>query len=148
MDFTVSDDAGWLSVSPVSGICSNGLPQGFRSTLLRSLTTGVYTATITVAGAGATNSPQSVAVTLTVGPHPEDLPVTDSFEAYAPGLSLGGFNGWAGYAGAGVVTSLSYLAQTPPGYPLPSENHTQALNVSDLMDHGVRGRRGWASIST
>ena len=143
MNFTVSDDAGWLSVSPVAGICSNGLPTEIQVNYsCGSLTTGVYTATITVAGAGATNSPQAVAVTLTVGPHPEDLPVTDSFEAYAPGLSLGGFNGWAGYAGAGVVTSLSYLAQTPPGYPLPSENHTQALNVSDLMDHGVRGADG------
>lgn len=137
--YSITDDAGWLSVTPASGTS-----QGERDTIqvtynTDALATGTYSATITVDGGSATNSPQTIAVTLTVAPDVGDLPVADSFEPYPAGLSLAGTNGWSGSVYATVVTALTYAAQTPPGRPLPAAEHTQVLKVNDTLQRMVNG---------
>jgi len=61
LNWTVSDNASWLTVSPASGSGSSMLTTSVNTT---GLATGTHTATITVSATGA--SSKTVAVTLTV----------------------------------------------------------------------------------
>lgn len=66
MSYTVSDDAAWLSVDPAGGTST-----GETDTLTVNYTTaplnpGKHTATITVTAVSASNSPQTIAITLEV----------------------------------------------------------------------------------
>lgn len=65
LSWSVSDDATWLSLSPVSGTNSGNVTVSVNIT---GLTAGTYYATITIAATGATNSPVNIPVTLTVKP--------------------------------------------------------------------------------
>jgi len=66
IDWSVSDNAGWLSCSPSSG-SSTGESDTVEVTYSTSgLAAGTYNATVTVTAPGATNTPQTIAVTLTV----------------------------------------------------------------------------------
>ena len=60
-NWTVSDNASWLSISPTSGSSSSTLTATVNPT---GLTAGTYTSTITVSAAGVTS--RTVSVTLTV----------------------------------------------------------------------------------
>jgi len=66
LSWSVSDNAGWLSVSPTSGTCTTETDSVTVSTDTTGLAAGTYNGTITISAAGATNSPQSTAVSLTV----------------------------------------------------------------------------------
>jgi hypothetical protein len=61
LNWTVSDDASWLAVSPVSSIGSSTLTTSVNTA---GLTAGTYNGTVTVSAAGT--SSKTVAVTLTV----------------------------------------------------------------------------------
>lgn len=64
--YTISDDADWLSVSPAQGM-NNGLAESVQISYdLDGVGLGQHTATVSVIGSGALNSPQSVTVTLVV----------------------------------------------------------------------------------
>ena len=65
MDWTASETASWLSVSPASGT------NGGTVTVTPSITglaAGTYTADVTVAAAGVAGSPKTIPVTLTLDP--------------------------------------------------------------------------------
>lgn len=73
LNYSLTVDASWLSVTPVFGASTgeaDTITVKFATTLL---TIGSYTASIQIAATNATNSPQSVTVTLTVNPVPGDL---------------------------------------------------------------------------
>lgn len=63
LSFTVSENSGWLSLSPTWGIDARTV-KAYPN--LSGLTAGTYTATITISAAGATNSPRTIPVSLTV----------------------------------------------------------------------------------
>ncbi|MGH7229356.1 MAG: BACON domain-containing protein [Nitrospiraceae bacterium] len=63
LSWTVSDNAAWLSRSPASGTAPGNTTVSVNTA---GLAAGTYNATITVTATGATNTPQSVPVTLTV----------------------------------------------------------------------------------
>lgn len=68
LQYTISDDAPWLSVAPDSGT-STGEPDSIGVTYgVAGLALGTYAATITVADPNAINSPQNIAVTCRVVP--------------------------------------------------------------------------------
>jgi uncharacterized lipoprotein YddW (UPF0748 family) len=70
VNYVVSDDAGWLSVSPLHGV-STGEADTITITYdVTGLTPGIYTGTVTVADALADNTPQTVIVDLTVATPP------------------------------------------------------------------------------
>ena len=63
LSWSVSTDAPWLSLSPTSGTA----PSSFTATaIIAGLAAGMYSGNITIAATGATNTPQSIPVTLTV----------------------------------------------------------------------------------
>jgi BACON domain-containing protein/Big-like domain-containing protein len=66
LNYTIGDDVAWLSCGPVSGD-STGEHDTITVTYdTIGLAVGTYNATITIAATGANNTPQTIAVTLTV----------------------------------------------------------------------------------
>jgi hypothetical protein len=68
LDYTITDDADWLYVNPSSGGSTGEADTINIGYSTAALDDGEYTATIAVAATGATNTPQTVTVNLTVHP--------------------------------------------------------------------------------
>ena len=69
LDWSATDDADWLSLSPASGSCASGEINNVTVSVDASaISAGDYTATITISAPEATNTPQTVAVNLTITP--------------------------------------------------------------------------------
>ena len=66
LDWVVSDDAAWLSLSSTSGSSTGETDEVIASVVISGMSAGSYIATITISASGATNSPQTVPVNLTV----------------------------------------------------------------------------------
>ena len=67
LNYTVNEDAGWLTVSPTSGTSTGNDVIHTLTANIAGLATGTYTTAVTIADSNAVNSPQVVNVTLTVG---------------------------------------------------------------------------------
>jgi hypothetical protein len=68
LNWSVTDDAGWLSSKPTSGSSTGETDNITLSVDTAGLSANKYTAAITITAPGAVNSPQTVPVTLTVNP--------------------------------------------------------------------------------
>jgi len=66
LDWSVSDDAAWLSLSPISGSSTGEEDSVTVSVDISGLSAGTHSATITISAPGATNTPQTVPVGLTI----------------------------------------------------------------------------------
>jgi len=72
LSYSISDNASWLFCTPTSG-ASNGEHDTITVNYSTSgLSAGTYTAVITISDTGASNSPQTINVTLTVNDLPEN----------------------------------------------------------------------------
>jgi hypothetical protein len=71
LNWSVSDDAVWLSLAPPSGSSTGEHDAVTVSVNISGKTAGSYNATITITATGATNTPQTVPVTLNISPPPE-----------------------------------------------------------------------------
>jgi len=115
LDWSISDDADWLSLSPETGssIGPADITEVTVSVDMTGMSAGSYNATITITAIAATNSPQAVPVELTVNPSTdEDNPLVgvglDSISDWlvmAYGYKAGeGVGGWTVYNPAWAVT--------------------------------------------
>lgn len=96
LNWVVTENAPWLTVSPLSGTNAGTLT---ASVNISGLAQGTYSTSITVTATGATNSPQSIAVTLVISS--PSLGVTPSAIV---------FNGFQGQPNPGPVQmSISNL---------------------------------------
>jgi hypothetical protein len=88
MDWTASESASWLSLSPASGTNAGTIT---ATPSITGLAAGTYTTDITVTATGASGSPKTIPVTLTVDPPaPPALavsPTTLAFSATVGGAS-------------------------------------------------------------
>lgn len=105
--WSVSGNASWLSLSPLSGTGAGAVTVSINTT---GLTPGTYNAGITIAATGVTNSPKTVPVTLAV----LDPTYMEDFET--GGLSklpweTGGDGAWA--VQGSTKHSGAYAAQSP-----------------------------------
>ncbi|MCK5606099.1 hypothetical protein KAR91_29640, partial [Candidatus Pacearchaeota archaeon] len=66
LDWSVSDNAAWLSLSPSSGSSTGETDSVTVSVNIDGLADGTYNGTITILADGATNSPQTLPITLIV----------------------------------------------------------------------------------
>jgi len=92
LNWTVTDDANWLSYSPGSGMGSGGVTVSVNST---GLTAGVYTGSVFISDPSASNSPQTVSVSLTV--YTADASPFGTFETPTHGSTVFSsvpFTGW------------------------------------------------------
>jgi subtilisin family serine protease len=88
LNWTATDNAPWLTVSPTSGTAPSTLT---ASVNISGLAAGTYNGTITISATGATNTPVNVPVTLTVnGAGGSELIVNGGFEGSAAPWTLSG----------------------------------------------------------
>ena len=124
---TTQSGGDWLSVSPVTGVAPSALAVSVNAA---ELPAGAYTGTITIAAlpsVNASNSPQTVPVTLAVGP---------------PVIAQGGVVNAASFSrdvavSPGSIASLSgqYLATTTlkaSSLPLPTEMGGVTVRINDI----------------
>ncbi|UCH93490.1 MAG: endo alpha-1,4 polygalactosaminidase [Candidatus Aminicenantes bacterium] len=85
LNWNIIDNAAWLSTNPTSGI---GSGQVTVSVDISGLDSGTYTGTITVSDPNASNSPQTVQVTLNVYDEGEDDDPFGSFDTPVEGSTV------------------------------------------------------------
>lgn len=73
LNYSISDDANWLSVLPSSGSSTGNIIEHTVSVDISGLIANKYSGTISITASNATNSPQSVIVSLEINP-----PITDN----------------------------------------------------------------------
>ena len=89
LDWSVSEEAAWLSLSPTSGSSTGEHDSVTVSVDISGMSAGDYDATITISDPEATNSPQTVPVSLNIS-----TPSTEPTIAFSPGsLSFGATEG-------------------------------------------------------
>jgi hypothetical protein len=66
LTWSVADNANWLALAPTSGTTTTGTSPVTLSVNTAGLLAGSFTATINVTASGATNTPQTIPVTLTL----------------------------------------------------------------------------------
>jgi len=80
LHWTLSDDAAWLSENPTSGSSTGERDTVVLSVDIAGMSDGAYSTSITITASGASNSPQTVPVTLYVGgagpPEPAQFTIT------------------------------------------------------------------------
>jgi hypothetical protein len=126
MDWTVADDAAWMTVSPASGTNSGTVTV---TPSISGLSAGTYTGTVTVTAPGATGSPKAIAVTLTVDPPPPPAlsvsPTSLSFSATQGGANpaaktVSVTNTGSGSLDVTASDDASWLAVTPATATAPA----------------------------
>jgi uncharacterized protein (TIGR03437 family) len=132
LNWSATTSASWLSVGPASGTAPSTLSVLVSPT---GLGAGTYTGSVQVLAAGASNSPVSVAVRLTVAPAPVSLAVSPQALTFnymvggaapaAQGISImntgGGTLSWVASASAAWV-GLSSASGTAPAVLVVSVN--------------------------
>ena len=79
LHWTLSDDAAWLSENPTSGSSTGERDTVVLSVDITGMSDGAYSTSITITAPGASNSPQTVPITLYVGvspPSPAQFTIT------------------------------------------------------------------------
>jgi hypothetical protein len=113
LSYTIIDNASWLSCSPVNGT-SIGEPDTINVTYTTSaLAVGTHNATITITDAGATNSPQIIAVTLAVTSSSGSERVTNG--------AFGSAAAWSAWRQQGqIVSDFNSSTGVPAGGAAPA----------------------------
>ena len=158
--WTVNDNANWLNCSPSSGINSEFVYVDADTT---GLSPGTYTGTITVSDPTATNSPQTINVSLVVYPAGStsapfgtfstpvhgsvvrsSIPVTgwalDDIGVYCVAIYRGeiGNPTFIGYANF-VEGALPTVAQAYPNYPMNSQAGWGYMMLTNFLPNGGNG---------
>jgi hypothetical protein len=118
LNWTASENASWLAVSPASGTNAGTVTV---TPSITGLAAGTYTTDVTVAAPGAGGSPKTVTVTFTVDPPPAVLnttPSTLSFSATAGGADPAAKTIDVSNTGSGTLNwtaseNASWLAVSP-----------------------------------
>jgi hypothetical protein len=112
LNYNISDDVSWLSVSPTSGAVTDATHVITVKYATAGLAAGTYSGTIIASDPNAANDPQTINVTLTVTPvADDDKAVAESFESMP-----NWFSGWD--AGWGTAASWTVVAGGQSGNAL------------------------------
>jgi hypothetical protein len=153
MNWTASDDAPWLGVSPASGALGPGASQTVTATVTSAtLNPGQYQGTVTVTDPNAANSPQTLPVSLTVIEVANSV-IRGTVSVEGTGLSgvsvtLGGKESrstttdGSGQFQVTGLTSGSYtvtMGNLPVGVSFPSNTQSVSLGVNQTMTVDFQG---------
>jgi hypothetical protein len=120
LNWSVSDNATWLSLNPTGG-SSSGQPGTVTvSVSIAGLNAGSYSAVITVSADGASNSPLTIPVTLTVvGPvlsyNPNTLSFSGTTTLNPSSQTITLSNSGGGSLDWSIISSHAWLTVTPTG---------------------------------
>ncbi len=121
LNWTVSDDASWLSLDPLSGVNSGVVTVGASTSVLSA---GTYTATITITSSDASNSPRTIPVSLFVYDASAQLEGFESGSLSSLGWTTGGAGTW------GTQSSTSSSGTYAVKSPSMGNNSTSYLEVT------------------
>jgi formylglycine-generating enzyme required for sulfatase activity len=137
MSYTVSEGLSWLSCTPTSGTSSGEHDTITVNYSTAGLAVGPYNGTITVTAPGATGSPQTINVTLTVNPAPSQLSVTPTSlmptclsGQNAVAQSFAVWNSGGGTLNYTISASTNWLSCTPTGGASTGGTNTIAVNYT------------------
>src|SRR3990172_436033 len=136
LSYTISDSATWLSTTPTSGTSTGGQDTITVNYATSGLSAGTYSATITVTASGATNSPQTIPVSLTISAvpsisvSPASLSASAAQGSNAPSQSfqVGNFGG--GTLSYTISDSATWLSTTPTSGTSTGEQDTITVNYA------------------
>lgn len=162
LDYTISDDAAWLSVSPAGGTSTGARNSHAVTYSSAALAAGTYQALITISAPGADGSPKTIAVALHVESAPP--PVDVNVALASRGSTITGSNGanWTklidgvttGYTGSSGYGYTYWKGKSKsPGYmqmDLKATHiiHRMKLRLWDLDDRYYRYKIESASSSS
>jgi len=143
LNYTISDDASWLSVSPSSGTSQGETKSHTASVSINGLSSGTYNGVITISDPNASNSPQTINVTLSISQQsPPQLWINTknlSFEATVGGSdpssqTLRIKNSGDGTLNYAISDDASWLTVNPTsGSSSGGENrHTVSVDIDAL----------------
>ena len=143
LNYSIADDANWLSVDPTSGSSTGGENSHAVSVSISGLSEGSYKGTITITDSNASNSPQTVGVTLTLTkdqpPAISVTPTSLTFNAEQGGSnpssqSIGIRNSGQQTLNYSITDNAAWLSVNPAsGSSTGGENtHTVSVSISDL----------------
>jgi hypothetical protein len=89
LDWSVSDNAAWLVLSPTSGSSTGEHDEVTASVDIADMSAGDYPATITIAAAGATNTLRTASVSLTLTETEAPISPIDTLRDLAPWIAVG-----------------------------------------------------------
>ena len=135
LTYSIDWDANWLSVSPNSGKTKEAARKHIVSANINGLIAGSYSATITVSDPGASNSPQTVPVTLTISSVPTDNKV---------GISL---SPSSGITGAIVSIPISVKGNTSQISTFGLELHFDTTMFAFQSVNSGTLTGSWAAVS-
>ena len=143
LSYTVASDAGWLSVSPENGT-STGTANAHQISVNSSgLSEGTYTGQLTITDPNASNSPQTINVTLTLSTEPPpEIGVSTAglvFTAITtgpnpPSQSFAVMNSGGGTLNYTVTGNAPWLIVSPPNGTSTGDdiNHSVSVDKSSL----------------
>ena len=145
MNWAVSGDAHWLNLSPASGNSTGQWDDVTVSVDCSGMVAGSYTASITISATGATNTPQTVPVSLTINQPPSIIacsPMSFSFTAtqgssYVPDQTLGIWNSGGGTLNWSVADNANWLYLSPTSGS--STGGVSSVTLSIITSYVVAG---------
>ena len=137
LDWSVNDDAGWLTLDPPNGSSTGETDDVTLSVDITGMSAGSYSATITIEAPGASNSPQTVAVDLTINPPAPTIsysPTSFTFtategDANPADQTLGINNSGGGSLDWSVNDDAGWLTLDPPNGSSTGETDDVTLSV-------------------
>ncbi len=134
-NYTVSTSATWLTATPASGTTPGSVAVSVNPA---SLAAGMYTGTVSIASAGASNSPKTVAVTLnvtaaalpTLTANPASLTFTYQIGGSSPAAQAAAITSSGAAVNFTTATSATWLSATPSG--MTGGNVSVTINPSGL----------------
>ncbi len=150
LNYTIADDADWLTVSPTSGSSTGGENTHSVSVNISGLATGTYSGTVTISDPNAVNNPQAVSVTLEIGaalpPTIAVSPQSLRFEARVGGQSPASQSIRVRNVGQGTLNYLisddaAWLEVSPSSGTSTGQEitHTVYANITGLNTGTYRG---------
>ena len=148
LNYTLSDDAGWLSIEPASGASSGGIVEHTVSVNKAGLAAqeAEYAATVTITCPEAYNNPQKVKATLKITKElPPEIRVNpnsltfNAKEGSNPGPQiLKVRNSGQGILTYGITWDASWLSVSPDSGTSGGEEHSHSVSVrSAELDKGT-----------
>ena len=124
LSYTVTTSATWLAATPTSGTTSSNLIVSVNPT---GLAAGTYTGSVTIAASAASNSPKTVAVTLTVtaaqlptlNASPTSLSFTYQIGGSTPAAQAANLTSSGSAVSYTTATSATWLTATPASGTTP-----------------------------
>ena len=138
LSYSISVDQGWLSCSPLSGTSTGEQDAIAVSYATSSLSSGTYSATITISDPAASNTPQTIPVSLTVtaapkasiSKSPSSLSASIVAGTNAPAQTFSVWNSGAGTLNYSISVDQGWLSCNPANGTSTGEQDAIAVSYS------------------